>query len=64
MEFYPDGDLAKYVEDRKPIQEPHAQGIQEPHAQGICRQILLGLNFMHEKLIAHRDLKPAVGLLL
>jgi serine/threonine protein kinase len=54
MEFYPDGDLAKHVNENHPLRDSDAQGI--------CRQILMGLDFMHGNSIAHRDLKPQVGL--
>jgi serine/threonine protein kinase len=52
MEYLPDGDLQKYL--RSPL--PEIEG------QHIISQILEGLNFMHDKGFAHRDLKPAVRL--
>jgi len=50
MEYLPEGDLTKY------IGSPLQQGV----VQTISKQIHEGLKVMHQKGIAHRDLKPAV----
>ena len=50
MEYLPKGDLTKY------IGLPLRQGT----VQTISKQILEGLKVMHQKGMAHRDLKPAV----
>jgi serine/threonine protein kinase len=50
MEYLPDGDLHKYLGSPLP----------EIEGQHIVSQILEGLNFMHDKGFAHRDLKPAI----
>lgn len=50
MEFFPEGDLGKYLGSPLPEQE----------AQDIAAQVLEGLQFMHSHNFAHRDLKPDV----
>ena len=50
MEYLPEGDLTKYLSSR----------LQQETVQTISMQILEGLKVMHQKGIAHRDLKPAV----
>ena len=50
MEYLPEGDLTKHI--RLPLQQEIVQTI--------SKQILEGLKVMHERGIAHRDLKPAV----
>ncbi|KAJ9354378.1 hypothetical protein DTO027B9_4721 [Paecilomyces variotii] len=50
MEFCELGDLSRYF-SRNPR-------LQEDHAKEVARQILHGLDIMHENGIAHRDLKP------
>jgi serine/threonine protein kinase len=53
MEYFPNGDLHKYLGSPLP----------EMEGQRIVSQILEGLDFMHDHGFAHRDLKPAVRLL-
>ena len=50
MEYLPEGDLTKHI----------GSPLQPKAVQTISRQILEGLKVMHEKGMAHRDLKPAV----
>lgn len=50
MEYFPNGDLNRYIKTPLPNNE----------ARVIIRQLLEGLEFMHENQFAHRDLKPAV----
>ena len=50
MEYLPEGDLTKHLDSP----------LQQETVQTISKQILDGLKVMHEKGIAHRDLKPAV----
>ena len=50
MEYLPEGDLTKHVGSPLP----------QNTVQPISKQILEGLKVMHQKGIAHRDLKPAV----
>ena len=50
MEYLEQGDLAKHIGTPLP----------QETVQNISRQILEGLNVMHQHGIAHRDLKPAV----
>lgn len=50
MEFFPLGDL-RACDDGQ---------ISEDDARDICQQLLEGLEMMHEKGYAHRDLKPEV----
>ena len=50
MEYLPEGDLTKHL----------GSPLQQDTVQNISKQILDGLKVMHEKGIAHRDLKPAV----
>jgi calcium/calmodulin-dependent protein kinase I len=50
MEYFSEGDLHKYL---------HSP-LSEKEAQVIVSQILEGLQFMHDRGFAHRDLKPAV----
>ena len=54
MEYMPNGDLNRYLKGPLPKEE----------GQSIIHQVLKGLCFMHEAGFAHRDLKPAVGLVL
>jgi len=50
MEYLPEGDLTKHA----------GSPLQQETVQTISKQILEGLKVMHQKGIAHRDLKPAV----
>jgi serine/threonine protein kinase len=50
MEYLPHGDLRCFVE----------KGIPEDEVKSITIQLLEGLSIMHQNLITHRDLKPAV----
>ena len=50
MEYFPEGDLHKYLNSPLP----------EIEGQRIVSQILEGLKYMHDHGFAHRDLKPAV----
>jgi calcium/calmodulin-dependent protein kinase I len=51
MEYLPLGDLDRYLLTR----------LQNNESRYIIRQLLEGLEFMHDNNFAHRDLKPAVG---
>jgi serine/threonine protein kinase len=53
MEYFPYGDLSMYKGE-----------IEENNAKIISRQLLEGLQIMHEKGFTHRDLKPQVVLTL
>ena len=54
MEYLPKGDLNKYLNSPLP----------EKQGQSIVYQLLEGLIFMHDHGFTHRDLKPAVGLVI
>ena len=54
MEYFPLGDLSRYIKDPVP----------EEQAAAIISQLLEGLIFMHENHFAHRDLKPGVSVFL
>ena len=54
MEYLPNGDLNKYLD----------QPLPEKEAQHIVFQILEGLQHMHSRGFTHRDLKPGVSLAL
>lgn len=53
MEYFPLGDLQSYI-----IQQPVP--LAESEAQEISRQVCEGLDFMHKRNFAHRDIKPGV----
>ncbi|KAI3318434.1 kinase-like protein [Xylariaceae sp. AK1471] len=50
MEYFPLGDLRRFMDSRPQFSEEAAQQI--------VRQLLKGIRFMHESGFAHRDLKP------
>ena len=50
MEYLPEGDLTKHLGSPLP----------QETVKTISKQVLEGLKVMHQKGIAHRDLKPAV----
>lgn len=50
MEFVNGGDLLDYLKAHGPFDEPSARVL--------MRQLLLGLQHLHERRIVHRDLKP------
>jgi len=50
MEYLPEGDLTKHL----------GWPLQQETVQTISKQILEGLKVMHQKGMAHRDLKPTV----
>ena len=50
MEYLPEGDLTKHLGSR----------LQQVTIQAIPKPVLEGLKVMHQKGMAHRDLKPAV----
>lgn len=52
MEYFPMGDLQKYLDAHAPLPENDT-------CQIIC-QVLRGLSVMHEEGFAHRDIKPKV----
>jgi serine/threonine protein kinase len=51
MEYFPYGDLNKYVES----------DFSEEGVRQVSSQLILGLRFMHDDGYAHRDLKPGVS---
>ncbi|SPO06158.1 uncharacterized protein DNG_08847 [Cephalotrichum gorgonifer] len=51
MEYFPLGDLQRYMSESQPLPETDAQHI--------SYQVLEGLNYMHSEDFAHRDIKPA-----
>jgi hypothetical protein len=53
MEYFPLGDLQKFMRDRPPFPEDETRQI--------VQQLLEGAEFMHENGFAHRDLKPGVS---
>ena len=50
MELAPDGQLYEYMSDKTKFTEESVSFI--------MRQTLLGVNYMHEHNIIHRDIKP------
>lgn len=53
LEYFPLGDLQTYLSS--------TSRVSDDDAREITRQVLCGLNFMHNEGFAHRDLKPAVS---
>lgn len=53
MEYFPLGDLQKYM-DRPGL-------VDEEHVREISFQVLEGLTYMHQEGFAHRDIKPDVS---
>ena len=56
MEYLPEGDLTKHISTRAPLPQETVKNI--------SKQILEGLQVMHQEGMAHRDIKPAVSSLL
>ena len=54
MEYLPNGDLHQCLGSPLP----------ESEAKQVISQVLEGLQFMHGKGFAHRDLKPAVSVII
>ena len=50
MEYIPGGDLNEYL-------QKHGR-MEESLVKDVTRQVLLGIKYMHERGICHRDLKP------
>ena len=53
MEYFPQGDLQKYMSKTGPMPEVHVRSV--------IYQVLEGLHHMHREGFAHRDIKPGVG---
>ena len=53
MEYIQYGDLHAYIESFPPLSEPYAREV--------IFQVQKGVDFMHKKGFAHRNLKPAVS---
>lgn len=53
MEYFPLGDLEKYMSNNGPMHEADAQEV--------SFQLLEGLSYMHREGFAHRDVKPGVS---
>lgn len=53
MEYYPLGDLRRFMDSQSPFPESLTSHI--------IRQLTRGINYMHASGFAHRDLKPAVS---
>lgn len=53
MEYFPLGDLQKYMDNSGPIDEADVREI--------SFQVLEGLSYMHREGFAHRDIKPDVS---
>lgn len=52
MEFMPNGDLQRYIDEET--------FLTEPEAAIVTRQVATALRYMHIHAFAHRDLKPSV----
>jgi serine/threonine protein kinase len=53
MEYFPLGDLQKYMN--------RSEFIDEADVREISLQVLEGLSYMHREGFAHRDIKPDVS---
>jgi len=53
MEYFPLGDLQKYMSKTGPMAEADVRPV--------IYQVLEGLHYMHHEGFAHRDIKPGVG---
>ena len=55
MEYFPLGDLHAYTSRLN-------QNLLEEDAQQIIAQVVEGLNYMHQRQVAHKDIKPSVSI--
>ncbi|CDW76156.1 serine threonine protein kinase [Stylonychia lemnae] len=54
MDYASNGDLSQLIERHKSEKQP----INEEVIWNICKQVAIGLQYLHQKKIIHRDIKP------
>ncbi len=57
-EFYNRGDAHHYINEKQKIHPRTTYSISSPELISVAAQLLMGLSFLHEHAMVHRDIKP------